>query len=98
MPLAISSEPVPLATRPDGTVRVGGTRVTLDTVVAAFREGASAEAIARRYPTLGLADVYSVLGYYLRHREEVGVPARAHRGSGAAAGGDRGPLRTRRGA
>lgn len=55
----------------DGVVRVGATRVTLETVVAAFREGATAEEIAQQYPTLGLADVYSVIGYYLRHRAEV---------------------------
>ena len=50
-------------------MRVGGTRVTLDTVVAAFLEGATAEEIA--YPVLALADVYAAIGYYLRHRSEV---------------------------
>jgi uncharacterized protein (DUF433 family) len=51
--------------------RVGGTRVTLDTLVAAFREGAAAEEIVQQYPSLDLADVYSVIGYYLRSRAEV---------------------------
>ncbi|CAN5621953.1 hypothetical protein BH20ACT10_BH20ACT10_21530 [soil metagenome] len=55
----------------DDVARVGGTRVTLDVVVAAFREGATAEEIAQQYPSLRLADVYSVVGYYLRHRDEV---------------------------
>lgn len=50
---------------------IGETRVTLDTVVAAFREGATAEEISQQYPVLRLADVYSVIGYYLRHRDVV---------------------------
>ncbi len=71
MSLAVDPEPVPLVTGADGVVRVGTTRVTLDTVVAAFREGATAEEIAQQYPTLRLADVYSVIAYYLRHRTTV---------------------------
>lgn len=51
--------------------RVGGTRVTLDTLVAAFEQGATTEEIAQQYPSPGLADVYSVIGYYLRRRDEV---------------------------
>ncbi len=71
MSLAVSPEPVPLVTEVDGVVRVGTTRVTLDTVVAAFREGATSEEIVQQYPTLRLADVYSVISYYLRHQDEV---------------------------
>jgi hypothetical protein len=36
MILALANEPLPLATNPDGVVRVSGRRVTLDTVVASF--------------------------------------------------------------
>jgi uncharacterized protein (DUF433 family) len=67
----MSIEPLPLTTDPNGVVRVGGTRVTLDTLVAAFREGMTPEGIVEQYPTLGLADVYSVIGYYLSHSDEV---------------------------
>jgi uncharacterized protein (DUF433 family) len=65
------AERIPLSVADDGVIRVGGTRVTLDTVAEAFREGATAEEIAQQYPSLPLADVYSVLGYLLRHQEEV---------------------------
>ncbi len=58
-------------TDPDGVVRVSGTRVTLDTIVAAFAEGLTAEEIVYEYPALSLADIYVVLGYYLRRRAEV---------------------------
>ncbi len=71
MTLTINTEPVPLKTDKDGVVRVGGTRVTLDTVVAAFNEGATAEEIVQQYPSLQLADVYAVISYYLRNRSEV---------------------------
>ena len=69
--LLIETRPVPLETDADGVVRVGGTRVTLDTIVAAFGEGATAEEIVYQYPSLDLADVYSVIGYYLEQRSAV---------------------------
>ncbi len=62
---------MPLELDRDGVMRVSGTRVTLDTVVAAFNEGATPEEIAQHYPSLDLADIYAVIGYYLRRREEV---------------------------
>lgn len=71
MALLIETDPVPLATNTQGVVLVGGTRVTLDTVVLAFKDGATAEEIVQQYPSLRLADVYAVIGYYLRHREDV---------------------------
>lgn len=71
MSLAATVEPVPLTADADGVIRVGKTRVTLDTVVAAFREGMTPEGIIEQYPSLVLAEVYSVIGYVLRHAAEV---------------------------
>ncbi|MCC5635689.1 DUF433 domain-containing protein [Nostoc sp. CHAB 5844] len=71
MTLAIVAESTPLTLNEDGVVLVGKTRVTLDTVVTAFLEGATAEEIVEQYPSLQLADVYSVIGYYLRRKTEV---------------------------
>jgi uncharacterized protein (DUF433 family) len=73
MSLAIALEPVPLSTDAHGVVRVAGTRVTLDTVVETFNEGLTAEEIVQQYPSLTLADVYAVIGYYLHRRREVDV-------------------------
>ena len=64
-------EAPPLTTDPDGVVRVTGTRVTLDTLVAAFIAGATPEEIAQQFPSVSLADVYQVIGYYLRRPSEV---------------------------
>jgi uncharacterized protein (DUF433 family) len=71
MPLNLQAEPLPLRADEQGAVRVGDSRVTLDVVIHEFEGGASPEAIAQAYPTLRLADVYVVIAYYLRHREEV---------------------------
>jgi len=67
----IATETVPLVTDIDGVIRVGKTRITLDTVISAFLDGATAEEITHQYPSLDLADVYSVIAYYLRRRSEV---------------------------
>ena len=69
--LTTDVKPVPLEVDADGVARVGGTRVTLDTIVAAFHEGATAEEIVYQYPSLGLADVYAVISYYLQERSAV---------------------------
>jgi uncharacterized protein (DUF433 family) len=55
----------------DGALRVGRTGVTLETVLWAFQQGATPEDIVDQFPSLVLADVYEVIGYYLRHRDDV---------------------------
>ncbi len=62
---------VPLSTDEAGVLRVAGTRVSLDSVIYAFEEGATPEEIVQAYPTLDLADIYSAIGYYLQNRAEV---------------------------
>jgi uncharacterized protein (DUF433 family) len=54
-----------------GAFRVGASNVTLETVLWAFQEGATPEAIVEEYPSLALADVYGAVAYYLRHRDDV---------------------------
>ena len=71
MSLLIESEPVPLEVDANGVVLVSETRITLDTIVAAFSQGATAEEITHQYPSLHLADVYAVIAYYLRRCEAV---------------------------
>ena len=71
MSVVIEAEKAPLEMDADGVIRVGGTRVTLETVVTAYQQGATAEAIAQQYDALALADVYAVIGFYLRRKPEV---------------------------
>lgn len=67
----VLDNPAPLSVDARGALRVGGTRVTLDSVIAAFKQGAAAESIAQSYPSLALADIYGVIYYYLRHTDAV---------------------------
>jgi len=71
MSLPLTADPPALTTGDDGVVRVGSTRVTLDTVVESFRDGLTPEEIQQQYPSLGLTHVYSAITYYLHHRSEV---------------------------
>ena len=71
MALALGAQPLPIRLDEDGVLRVSGTRVTLDTIAAAFNAGATPKEIALGYDSVPLEDIYLVLGYYLRNRSEV---------------------------
>lgn len=56
----------------DGGYWISDSRVSLDSVVYAFVDGLSPEAIAREcFPTLSLEQVYGAITYYLGHRAEI---------------------------
>lgn len=67
----IVQEEIPLRVDADGVIRVGNTRVMLDTVVYAFQDGATVEEIAQQYPALKIRDAYLAIGYYLSRRDEI---------------------------
>lgn len=67
----LTADPLPLVADEHGTIRVPGTRVTLDLIMDAYLAGASAQQIAEEFDTLELADIHAVIAYYLRHRAEV---------------------------
>lgn len=67
----IQPDPVPLVADGCGGLRVADSRVSLDTVIREYECGAGPEGIVAAYSTLQLADVYAVIAYYLRHRDEV---------------------------
>jgi uncharacterized protein (DUF433 family) len=67
----LQADPVPLRADERGGLRVGDSRVTLDTLVREFEGGADPESIVNAYPTLHLADVYAVIACYLRHQDQV---------------------------
>jgi uncharacterized protein (DUF433 family) len=62
---------IPLVESEDGVIRIGSTRVRLDTVVYAFNEGYTAEEIVAQYPALDLTEVYAVIAYYLGNKTAV---------------------------
>ena len=55
-----------------GVLRVGGTRVSLESVVIAFDRGVSAEEIVDSFPTLDLAAVYATPAFVLSNLPVVG--------------------------
>jgi uncharacterized protein (DUF433 family) len=71
MDIILQSEAPPLRQDAAGALRVGHSRLLLELVIRAFQDGATPEAIAQRYPTATLVDIYAVIAYYLRHREEI---------------------------
>ena|SRR5437667_2946222 len=66
-----TTQSVPLTLGEDGTIRITGSRVTLDSVVHQFKNGATAEQIQEDFPSLHLRDIYGVIAYYLQHTEEL---------------------------
>lgn len=54
-----------------GAVRVGGTRVCFERVIAAFNRGEAPEGIVSSFPTLTIEAVDAAISYYLSHREAV---------------------------
>lgn len=55
----------------DGGYWVAGSRVSLDSIVYAFREGQSAESIAQSFPAISLEAVYGAITFYLANREVI---------------------------
>ena len=56
----------------DGGLCVAGTRVSLDSVVIRFQQGASPEKIAQSFPVLKLSQVYGAIAYYLENEKTIG--------------------------
>jgi uncharacterized protein (DUF433 family) len=55
----------------EGVYYVPGTRISLDSIVFAFREGSSPESIREDFEGLTLAQVYGAIAYYLDHKADV---------------------------
>ena len=55
----------------EGVYYVPGTRISLDSIVYAFREGCSAETIREDFEGLTLAQVYGAIAFYLDHQADI---------------------------
>lgn len=55
----------------EGGWRVGESRVSLDSVVVAYWEGRSPEAIAEDFPSLTAEHVYGAIAFYLHNKDEI---------------------------
>src|SRR5215207_9512155 len=61
---------MPLVVTEQGTIRIKGSRVSVDSIIHHFKLGATAEQIVQSFPSLTLGDVYSSIAYYLSNRQE----------------------------
>ena len=64
---------------PEGGWRVCGSRVSLDSVLAAYLSGLSPEGIQEAYPSLSLEAIHGCLAFYLRNRAELDVSLQRER-------------------
>ena len=55
----------------DGVYYVPGTRISLDSIVYSFRDGASPESIREDFEGLTLVHVYGAIAFYLGHQFDV---------------------------
>ena len=55
----------------DGGYWITGTRISLDSIIAAFNRGAAPETIRRSFPLLTLEEVYGAITFYLAHENEI---------------------------
>jgi uncharacterized protein (DUF433 family) len=54
-----------------GVMRIGNSRVMLDSIVGGFAQGHSPETLQQQFPALSLEEVYGAITYYLAHTDEV---------------------------
>jgi uncharacterized protein (DUF433 family) len=66
-----SEQKVPLTQWDDGTIRIIGSRVTLQSILHRFKLGATAEGIQDSFPSLTLREIYGAIFYYLENTEVV---------------------------
>lgn len=64
-------ETIPLEIDALGRYRIAGTRIGLEVILNAYRQGKTAEQIAEDFSRLTLATVYQILGYCLSHPVEI---------------------------
>jgi uncharacterized protein (DUF433 family) len=55
----------------DGGYYLAGSRVSLDSVIYEFLNGASPESIVKSFPSLNLEQVYGAITFYLANRAEM---------------------------
>lgn len=55
----------------NGNYYVAGTRISLDSIVHAFRRGESPETICQNFELLRLEEIYGVITYYLGNQADI---------------------------
>ena len=69
MGIPLQPEAPPLRRDASGVLRVSRSRGLVDLAMRELQDEATPEAVAQRYPSTTLADIYTVMAYSLRHGE-----------------------------
>lgn len=69
--LQVRDEKIPITEDKNGILSVAGTRVMLECVIEMHDAGAAPQEIVEEYDSLTLDQVFGVIFYYLRHKDEV---------------------------
>ena len=64
------TQTAPLNLDSEGTIRLTGSRITFDTLMAAFKKGNTAEQIQDSFPSLSLTQIYGAIAWYFAHQAE----------------------------
>jgi uncharacterized protein (DUF433 family) len=66
------TQTIPLTQWQDGSIRVKGSRLPIDGIIYAYRQGEIPEAIFESYPSdaYTVADIYAIIAYYLSNKEK----------------------------
>ena len=66
-----TTQTIPLTLWKDGTIRVKGSRLLIDMIVNAHNRGECPEAIAEAFPSATVAEIYSIIAYYLNNKSKI---------------------------
>lgn len=68
-----TTQKIPLTLWKDGSIRIKGTRLLIDSIIRAHKSGETPEGIFESFPSnvYTVADIYSVIAYYLTHKEDL---------------------------
>ena len=65
------TQAAPLTLWEDGSIRIGSSRIAIDSIVREFTSGATAEQIQDDFPSLSLREIYGAISYYLDYPDRV---------------------------
>lgn len=71
MATTVGTIPKPVRVDEGGGLKVGDTRVSLDSVVYAYNRGEDAAEIQYQFDSLSLAQVHAAIAYYLHNKAKV---------------------------
>jgi len=67
-PEPVQDIPLEFINHPVELIRVKGTRIPIDTIIAAYQRGDTVTEIDVGFPTVGLSNIFAILSYYVENQ------------------------------